>query len=89
MDNEGVAGVLEQLADLLEIEGASPFRVRAYRGAARTVGALASPVGSLPESGPGALDELPGIGKDLAGKIREIAATGEGGDSRDYRAYVG
>lgn len=77
MDNEGVAGVLEQLADLLEIEGASPFRVRAYRGAARTVGALASPVGSLPEKGPGALEELPGIGKDLAGKIREIAATGE------------
>ncbi|MBK9264842.1 MAG: DNA polymerase III [Polyangiaceae bacterium] len=77
MDNEGVAGVLEQLADLLEIEGASPFRVRAYRGAARTVGALASPVGALPERGPGALEELPGIGKDLAGKIREIAATGE------------
>lgn len=77
MDNEGVAGVLEQLADLLEIEGASPFRVRAYRGAARTVGALASPVGSLPEKGPGALEELSGIGKDLAGKIREIAATGE------------
>jgi DNA polymerase (family X) len=77
MDNEGVAGVLEQLADLLEIEGASPFRVRAYRGAARTVGALASPVGSFPEKGPGALEELSGIGKDLAGKIREIAATGE------------
>ena len=77
MDNEGVAGVLEQLADLLEIEGASPFRVRAYRGAARTVGALASPVGSLPEKGAGALEELPGIGKDLAGKIREIATTGE------------
>jgi DNA polymerase (family X) len=77
MDNEGVAGVLEQVADLLEIDGASPFRVRAYRGAARTVGALASPVGSLPEKGDGALEELPGIGKDLAGKIREIAATGE------------
>jgi DNA polymerase (family 10) len=77
MDNEGVAGVLEQLADLLEIEGASPFRVRAYRGAARTVGALASPVGSFPESGAGALEELSGIGKDLAAKIREIAATGE------------
>lgn len=77
MDNEGVAGVLEQLADLLEIEGASPFRVRAYRGAARTVGALASPVASLPEKGAGALEELPGIGKDLAGKIREIATTGE------------
>ncbi len=77
MDNEGVAGVLEQVADLLEIEGASTFRVRAYRNAARTVGALASPVGSLPEKGAGALEELSGIGKDLAGKIREIAATGE------------
>ncbi len=77
MDNEGVAAVLEQVADLLEIEGASTFRVRAYRGAARTVGALASPVSAFPEKGTGALEELPGIGKDLAAKIREIAATGE------------
>jgi DNA polymerase (family X) len=77
MDNEAIANVLSQVADLLEIEGASTFRVRAYRGAARTVGALASPAGSLPEKGTGSLEELPGIGKDLAGKIRELAETGE------------
>jgi len=77
MDNEGIGDVLTQVADLLEIEGASVFRVRAYRGAARTVSALASPVGSLPEKGAGSLEELPGIGKDLAQKIRELAESGE------------
>ncbi len=77
MDNEGIAHVLDQVADLLEIEGASVFRVRAYRGAARTVSALASPVSTLPEKGTGALEELPGIGKDLAAKIRELSDSGE------------
>ncbi|MDI1479684.1 helix-hairpin-helix domain-containing protein [Polyangium sp. y55x31] len=77
MDNETIGSTLDQVADLLEIEGASVFRVRAYRGAARTVSALASPVSALPEKGPGSLEELPGIGKDLAGKIRELAETGE------------
>ncbi|MDI3291928.1 helix-hairpin-helix domain-containing protein [Polyangium sp. 15x6] len=77
MDNETIGSTLDQVADLLEIEGASVFRVRAYRGAARTVSALASPVSTLPEKGPGSLEELPGIGKDLAGKIRELAETGE------------
>ncbi|MDC3961243.1 helix-hairpin-helix domain-containing protein [Polyangium jinanense] len=77
MDNETIGSTLDQVADLLEIEGASVFRVRAYRGAARTVSALASPVSTLPDKGPGSLEELPGIGKDLAGKIRELAETGE------------
>ena len=77
MDNETIGSTLDQVADLLEIEGASVFRVRAYRGAARTVSALASPVSTLPEKGPGSLEELPGIGKDLAGKIRELAESGE------------
>jgi len=77
MDNSDIAKMLDEVADLLELEDASVFRVRAYRGASRIVGALASPVSSLPEKGPGALEELPGIGKDLAGKIREIAETGE------------
>jgi len=77
MDNEGIARALDEVADLLEIEGASVFRVRAYRGASRTVAALASPVATLPEDGAGSLEGLPGIGKDLAGKIRELAETGE------------
>jgi DNA polymerase (family 10) len=77
MDNTEIAAKLEQVADLLELQDASVFRVRAYRGAARVVAALASPAASLPEKGPGALEELPGIGKDLAAKIRELGESGE------------
>ncbi|MEX1026658.1 MAG: nucleotidyltransferase domain-containing protein [Candidatus Paceibacterota bacterium] len=74
--NQEIAEKFSRLADLLEIQGANPFRVRAYRSAARTVG-------SLPRSAQEMLDEdedlsdLPGIGDDLAGKIKEIVETGE------------
>jgi DNA polymerase (family 10) len=65
------------VADLLEIQGANPFRIRAYRTAARTIGALATPVESLIKSDNRTLEELPGIGADLAGKIREMCRTGQ------------
>ncbi|MGA7325541.1 MAG: DNA polymerase/3'-5' exonuclease PolX, partial [Rhodomicrobium sp.] len=59
----------------LEIEGANPFRVRAYRTAAQTIDDLPkSAAGMLAEGGE--LKGLPGIGKDLAGKIKEIVETG-------------
>jgi DNA polymerase (family 10) len=70
------------VADLLEIQGANVFRVRAYRNAARTVETLGTPVESMLSSG-GNLEELPGVGKDLAGKIREIVETGELGMLRE------
>jgi hypothetical protein len=58
-----------QLADLLEIQGANPFRVRAYRNVARTIGTLGTPVQTILKDNGHALDELPGIGADLAGEI--------------------
>lgn len=72
------AARFRRLADLLEIEGANPFRVRAYRRAAVTVERLGA---RLPEllarpDAYAALDALPGIGDDLAGKILEICETG-------------
>ena len=57
--------------------GASVFRIRAYRAAARTVETLGTPAESLLKQDGNALEALPGIGKDLAGKIREIIETGE------------
>ena len=57
--------------------GASVFRIRAYRAAARTVETLGTPAESLLKKDRNALEALPGIGKDLAGKIREIIETGE------------
>jgi DNA polymerase (family 10) len=73
--NRDVAEMFDRMADLLEIQGANPFRVRAYRNAARTVGDLPRSVADMIADEED-LSELPGIGKDLAGKIEEIVRTG-------------
>jgi DNA polymerase (family 10) len=75
LTNADVGRVLATLATMLEIDGANPFRTRAYREAARVVDALPEPVGKLAGEA-GALEALPGIGKDLAQKIRDLLATG-------------
>ncbi len=73
--NAEVARLLVRLADLLEIEGADAFRVRAYRNGARVVEDLPREVASMLEKGED-LTELPGIGEALAKKVREIVETG-------------
>jgi len=73
--NADIAAVFEEIANLLEIEGANPFRIRAYRNAAQAIGALSTEAYVLLENKED-LTELPGIGRDLAGKIEEIVATG-------------
>lgn len=73
--NADVAAIFEEMADLLEIEGANPFRVRAYRFAARTIRDLPGEVAEMVARGED-LTSLPGIGDDLAGKILEIIRTG-------------
>ncbi len=72
--NTEIAAAFDHLADLLEIEGANPFRVRAYRRAARTIEDLPHSAAKLIASGED-LAELPGIGADLAGKIAEFVDT--------------
>jgi DNA polymerase (family 10) len=76
VENAEVARLFRELADLLEIQGANPFRVRAYRNAARTIEDLPESVAALGASGPQRLTDLPGIGEDLAEKIVEIIRTG-------------
>lgn len=73
--NSDIARIFNQVADLLEIKEANPFRVRAYRNAARTVGDQPQSIAAMLEEGMD-LSELPDIGKDLAGKIAEIVETG-------------
>jgi DNA polymerase (family 10) len=75
VQNSDIADIFNKVADLLDIEGANPFRVRAYRNAARAVSSLPQNVSDMIESEKD-LTELPGIGKDLAGKIQEIVETG-------------
>ena len=73
--NVTIAAVFDEIADLLEIQGANPFRVRAYRNAARTLGDLGTDVSDFLQRGM-PLTDIPGIGEDLAHKIREILDTG-------------
>lgn len=73
--NSDIARIFQEVADLLAIEGANQFRVRAYRQAARTIKTLSRPVTDLVAEGED-LTELEGIGDDLAGKIEEIVNTG-------------
>ncbi|MBA2848632.1 DNA polymerase/3'-5' exonuclease PolX [Thermosulfuriphilus ammonigenes] len=74
MKNKEVAEVLRHIAALLEIKGDNPFRVRAYQRAAQNIEALTVDVEELARAGK--LERIPGIGKDLAQKIKEIISTG-------------
>jgi DNA polymerase (family 10) len=88
MENIDYARVFEEIADLLEIQGANPFRIRAYRNGARTIETLSQPLESLLADEEAQLEDLPGIGKDLAGKIRELYETGELGSLTKLRGEV-
>ena len=73
VQNAEIAAMFDQTADLLEIKGENQFRVRAYRRAARTVEGLPQSVRGM-LAAQADLSDLPGIGKDLAGKIAAICA---------------
>ena len=73
--NSEVVDRFNRYATLLEIQGANPFRIRAYRNAARTIQNLPQSLEAKLAEGKDP-DDLPGIGRDLADKIREIVATG-------------
>jgi DNA polymerase (family 10) len=74
--NNDIADIFSEFADLLEIKGANPFRIRAYRNAARTITGQSKNINDMVRGGED-LTCLPGIGKDLAAKIKEIVETGE------------
>jgi len=73
--NRDIAEAFRRMADVLDVEGENPFRVRAYRQAAATLESLPRDVGDMVAAGED-LTRLPGVGEDLANKIREIVTTG-------------
>ncbi len=75
VDNREIARLITRYADLLEIDGANPFRIRAYRAAVRYLESTAPDVAKYLAAGRD-LDALPGIGKILAEKITTIVAAG-------------
>ena len=75
--NDWIADRLREVGDLLEIQGAGRFRVRAYHQGAATVRAWERDVRRIYQEGGGeALEELPGIGPSLSAAMTELLATG-------------
>ena len=76
MTNSEIAITLEETAQLLELQGANAFRIRAYRNAAHTVQDQSESLAHLVGEDPAALKTLPGIGQDIALKITQLVQTG-------------
>ena len=76
MQNAEIARLLTDVADLLEISAGNPFKVRAYRNAARTVADHPDPIAELVSGGEFDITELPGIGGGIAKEITALVATG-------------
>lgn len=74
MINQEIAKIFNEMADILEIKGENVFRIRAYRRAAQNIDGLPKDAGKMTEE---ELLAIPGIGKDLAGKILHYVKTGE------------
>jgi DNA polymerase (family 10) len=83
LDNLAIARILGEIADLLEIKSDNPFKIRAYRNGADIVANHPHSLASLDAEG---LREIPGIGKDLAARILEIAETGDAAYHRELLA---
>jgi DNA polymerase (family 10) len=75
MHNVEIAALLDEVADLLEIRGSNPFRIRAYRNAERTVESQTEPLERMLAAGRD-LTELPAIGAEMARHVAEISETG-------------
>src|SRR5213075_1363540 len=74
MTKSQIAVVLEEIATLLELKGENPFKIRAYTNAARSLETFGGNLSNLQDEE--ALAKIPGIGKSIAEKIKELAATG-------------
>jgi len=83
MKNRAVARVFQEIADLLEIKGENPFKIRAYRKAAHTIENLSTDLKTLMEENK--LREVPGIGEAIAKKITELLTTGHLGYYEELR----
>jgi DNA polymerase (family 10) len=77
MQNIDIARQLEEVANLLEISDGNPFKVRAYRNAARTVRDHPEPLAELVRAGGFDLTDLPSVGKGIASEIEALVATGD------------
>jgi len=85
--NKEIAQIFSKTADLMEIKGENPFKVRAYRNAARIIENSSKDFNKLVKEGFD-LTRLPGIGKDLSEYIKEIVTTGEFSKLKELQSQI-
>jgi DNA polymerase (family 10) len=88
MNNRDIGAIFDEVADLLEFQNANPFRVRAYRNAARKVTDLSEPLTKIAADPNREFTDLEGIGKDLGQKIAELLETGSLTMLEELRAAI-
>jgi len=88
MNNRDVATIFDEIADLLEFQNANPFRVRAYRNAARRLNEFGEPLTKIAADPAREFTDIDGIGKDLALKIGELLDTGQVAMLEELRAQI-
>ncbi|MEZ6067474.1 MAG: DNA polymerase/3'-5' exonuclease PolX [Planctomycetaceae bacterium] len=88
MQNSEIAHLFDEYADLLEIEVANPFRVRAYRSASRTLGSHPTPLETVAAGGKAALTAIEGIGADLAERIVTCLGSGTFPELEELRQRI-
>jgi len=77
MDNDAIARRFHRLAALMEVRGDDPFRLRSYRNAAEAIEVWPTPLKEIAEKeGVAGLQEIPGVGKAIAGKVIELLSKG-------------
>jgi len=77
MDNGQIAATISKLADLLEFQGANPFKIRAYRNGARIIKDFPDSFATMAQQDPGKLTEIQGIGKGVAEKVTQLIGSGK------------
>ncbi len=77
MDNNLIADAFEEMAELLELQGENPFRVRAYRSGAKAIRELDEPLAAIIADPDRDLKDVPGIGQTLADKSKVLVETGK------------
>ena len=87
MQNKTLSDIFSEIADILDIQGENPFRVRSYRNAARIIGDMSENLEAFFKAGKD-LEEIPGIGKSISVKIQEILSTGKCQYLDELRATV-
>jgi DNA polymerase (family 10) len=83
--NDAAAALLDEYADLYAMAGGDPFRTRNYTKAARAIAAYPQDISALSGA---ELQQIPGVGKSIAAKVGEIAATGSFAELEDLRADI-